>query len=784
MIGLLVSASLGICQQVHAQVFPTVHVPFPGDSSGAQVNLGLNVAFNAAGFLVSLPGGGTGRFNYKYCYTVQMQDDVRLPTTIITDVQVENCLSALFVALQPEVIADGVAGVPHPEIWSIPTWSASNSQIIWSGPVGGPAFGTTWQFCFYSNIAPGVGTVRLRALRIEMDCSMNNPEITIPFFGPCNGPTTPPPCGIPTCDAGGPYTATKNVPVTFNGSGSTPGANASSLSYFWNFGDGTSGSGVSPSHIYTQAGTYTVKLTVTNNCGKSCLCTTTVTVTNPPQTVCPTPVCNAGGPYTTTVNTPITLNGSGSNGGGNGQTIASYFWNFGDGTNGSGVNPSKTYTAPGTYTVTLTVVNACGKFCSCTTTVTVRQPACVQPTCNAGGPYSGTVGSAVTFNGTGSLPGGSATITSYLWNFGDGATGSGIMTTHIYTAPGTYTVTLTVINDCGKQSSCTTTVSITPAPGNPADCQHNANVAQVYPALPTQSPYPFAQFGTFIGSSVAPFNQLAVPGVLALDTQQDNRLNVNSFVTSACCPGGSTTISDVRLVKRVPGSVKWPGCYQPYQVTQVGRDQIRTWWALNYTQPGTTFTLTLTGNCTTPGNPGNGGPRICPRHSPGGTWRNSCNCGSTNPPGSTPTPGGTTPYNETWVWTVVANPETFRLLIDLFHVPSIGESEVPCILDENVYDSLVSAADAIKAAVAAFKLNPSNANRQAATLALIQAEALIVANTIQADWLDDLNAIIPLPNSNFAPVGAGLADTCENPCSCKMLSDLEWIATQNGLIVQ
>jgi PKD repeat protein len=70
----------------------------------------------------------------------------------------------------------------------------------------------------------------------------------------------------------------------------------------------------------------------------------------------------------------------------------------------------------------------------------------VAPTAKAGGPYGGTAGSAVTFNGSGVDPDGS--IVSYSWNFGDGsAAGAGAAPTHAYAAAGTYTVTLTVTDN-------------------------------------------------------------------------------------------------------------------------------------------------------------------------------------------------------------------------------------------------------------------------------------------------------------------------------------------------
>ena len=54
------------------------------------------------------------------------------------------------------------------------------------------------------------------------------------------------------------------VAVSFNASSSSD-PDGTIVSYSWAFGDGATGTGVSPSHTYTSAGTYTVRLTVTDN---------------------------------------------------------------------------------------------------------------------------------------------------------------------------------------------------------------------------------------------------------------------------------------------------------------------------------------------------------------------------------------------------------------------------------------------------------------------------------------------------------------------------------------
>jgi PKD repeat protein len=83
----------------------------------------------------------------------------------------------------------------------------------------------------------------------------------------------------PEADAGGPYAGEEGSPVSFDGTGSTD-PDGDPLTYSWDFGDGNSGVGATPSHTYADNGLYTVTLTVEDPDGASDMISTTAEIAN------------------------------------------------------------------------------------------------------------------------------------------------------------------------------------------------------------------------------------------------------------------------------------------------------------------------------------------------------------------------------------------------------------------------------------------------------------------------------------------------------------------------
>ncbi len=165
-------------------------------------------------------------------------------------------------------------------------------------------------------------------------------------------------------------------------------------------------------------------------------------------------------PSTATFDASTSMSPSGSD--------LTYRWDFGDASSG-GLNtstllkPTHVYYSPGTYTVTLVVTDDIGLYASVSHSVTVANSGKVSPVVTFfATPDNGVVPQTVSFNTTGTMAksvGAVLVPSSYQWNFGDGQVGSGAAPTHLYSAAGTYTVTLTVTDSLGNVAATSRSVT-------------------------------------------------------------------------------------------------------------------------------------------------------------------------------------------------------------------------------------------------------------------------------------------------------------------------------------
>jgi PKD repeat protein len=236
----------------------------------------------------------------------------------------------------------------------------------------------------------------------------------------------------------------------------TDTSTGSPATWSWDFGNGQLSGAQGPHTIvYSSAGTYTAKLTVSNSGGIT-FTTRTITVTtapsgNPVAAISATPATSGAAPLTVTFADLST------------GTPTSWAWDFGNGQTSSQQNPGPiTFASVGTFTVTLTATNSSGS--SHATTSVTTNAACQSPTAVFSvSPSSGKKKQAqfaVTDASTGMATAGCNA--QWSWDFGDGS-GSTLQNPppHVYDKQGIYTIQLTVSNLNGS-SITTRTVTVNP----------------------------------------------------------------------------------------------------------------------------------------------------------------------------------------------------------------------------------------------------------------------------------------------------------------------------------
>lgn len=163
---------------------------------------------------------------------------------------------------------------------------------------------------------------------------------------------------------GGGFPGAPGVPGVPGGGGNTGGVTG--LTFAWDFGDGSSGSGTPVAHRFVRGGTYTVILRATTDTGLAATTSRTITIST---TLAAGAANFVFSPTDPAPGDSVFFNASSST-----ALSPSFQWDFGDGTNGTGVTPVHSYGAARTYTVTLTVINSLGQTATTSKTVTVAVP--------------------------------------------------------------------------------------------------------------------------------------------------------------------------------------------------------------------------------------------------------------------------------------------------------------------------------------------------------------------------------------------------------------------------
>ncbi|HRO41611.1 MAG TPA: PKD domain-containing protein [Flavipsychrobacter sp.] len=272
---------------------------------------------------------------------------------------------------------------------------------------------------------PGQYTVTLVATN-SAGCASS---VALPSFITVYTPPVANFTGTPTSYCGTPAT----ISFSANSIGTGP------YTYNWDFGDGGTGVGANPAHVYTNSGIFSVTVIATdvNGCKDTVVKPNYISVGSIVAgfNTTPTPGC---------VNAPIQFNNT-SNGG------TSYYWNFGDGNTSTAASPTHTYTTAGVYTVKLAIYDGpCGD--SMTQQITVNPAPNVNFSFSPNQPCPAPT--LIQFNNF------TSGASSFAWNFGDGGTSSQTSPSHTYTSNNFFLVSLTATNNFGCSSTAYDTVKV------------------------------------------------------------------------------------------------------------------------------------------------------------------------------------------------------------------------------------------------------------------------------------------------------------------------------------
>ncbi len=316
-----------------------------------------------------------------------------------------------------------------------------------------------------------------------------------------------------------------NNAITFNN------LSVSATSYIWDFGDGTFSTQANPTHSYTGTGVYTVKLIARNsfNCTSIHIQPSYITIVPNPAaafTVNQQSSCDINQVFNFTCST------AGSIG---------WQWNFGDGNTSSLQNPTHVYGASGTYDVTLIVTNPGGCIDTLVQSAFINIGATLVPFFSVNSPTGCPPFNAI-FNCN--VP----NATSWAWNFGDGTTSTIQNPSHLYSTPGSFTITLAVTTSSGCNGTVTLpgfiVVDQIPVPSftvaNPVGCDPHSTAFTNTSTNASTYLWNFGDGNTSTGFN--PTNVFVAPGTYnvtltaisangcSASTTQNTAVTVNTFV--------------------------------------------------------------------------------------------------------------------------------------------------------------------------------------------------------------------------------------------------------------
>ncbi len=233
------------------------------------------------------------------------------------------------------------------------------------------------------------------------------------------------------------------------GGGDSSDPDGEVVEWRWNFGDGSEGAGAGVEHTWAEPGSYDLRLFVVDDDGLEAEAIETLDVLDPadlnePPTVEIGPDRDVAVDANTTWTADVTDDG----------VVTDHRWNFGDGSaEVEGVTVDHTWTTGGEYTVRVVVRDEFGATGADEALVTVHaENRAPEPRIDYL-PHPARSGVSIRFDGSRSADPDGDAIVAWRWDFGDGSTDTGEITTHRFEAEGTFTVSLEVEDDRGSVGS-------------------------------------------------------------------------------------------------------------------------------------------------------------------------------------------------------------------------------------------------------------------------------------------------------------------------------------------
>lgn len=429
---------------VQVLIVPNVGAVVSTTPSPAATDVGVPIAFN------STPVGGNGVYTYAWAFgdgatasTQNATHSYSAPGTYTVRFVIEsagNNYSTTVTAV--------VAALPSATITVRPNPVGVGTPVIFNSTVTNGTGPLTffWEFGDQQNATTNpathtyavAGTYMVTFVATDSVGQAANQSTTVTVAA------TPSVSGTAT-----PSTSEVGVAVSFS---ATASGGITPFTYAWVFGDGSQGTGATPSHTYSASGTFDATVWANDSIGESAQSTVAVTVS---------PALHAtvtASPASTDVGVVVSFDASISGG----VSPVTYAWAFGDGGHGTGVSASHAYTTPGSYTVTVWANDSLSVSSVAHAAVTIVADPSVSAFTVA--PTSVSSGNPVSFNAT--VSGGTA---PFSWAYtglpsGCGTTNQSSLSCRP-SSTGTYSVEVTVTDAFGKTANATVSLTVTSSSG-------------------------------------------------------------------------------------------------------------------------------------------------------------------------------------------------------------------------------------------------------------------------------------------------------------------------------